>query len=319
LEEATKRDLDCEQPQKLTIAAVGATCSDPAYVVRSPPGVFARGAGLSLGSGVASALRNHHNVAVEALAALHYASGKVAYTSPSAFGEAFEPSQDWRDAWETLTETSNSKAENLEGLVHRSPNQFIREKVEPAVKAFSKGFKSVGKHKSEEALAQCTLKAARAAGEFVRNSLSKLYNLGFWTASWNPAACHVCKEALNIIDSSKSVLEQEAVLSFALVVGLAASAIDSVVLTDSPRQIIIEAEQALRDNTELLTPTADRDCAGVKEQARALVEVFAGKQPGSGGGSSSSGLNSPGEAIAILVPGPNLLVPKSKPAAKKAS
>jgi hypothetical protein len=144
LEEATKRDLDCEQPQKLTIAAVGATCSDPAYVVRSPPGVFARGAGLSLGSGVASALRNHHNVAVEALAALHYASGKVAYTSPSAFGEAFEPSQDWRDAWETLTETSNSKAENLEGLVHRSPNQFIREKVEPAVKAFSKGFKKRG-------------------------------------------------------------------------------------------------------------------------------------------------------------------------------
>jgi hypothetical protein len=130
----------------------------------------------------------------------------------------------------------------------------------------------------------------------------------------------VCKEALNIIDSSQSVLEQEAVLSFALVVGLAASAIDSVILSDSPRQIIIDAERALRDNTELLTPIADRDFTVVREQARALVEAFAGTHPGGGCGSSSSGLNSPGEAIAVLVPpGPDLLVPKSKPAAKRAS
>jgi hypothetical protein len=280
--------------------------------------VAAKGAGLSLGSGVASALRNHHNVAVEALTALHYASAKVAYTSPSAFGKDFEPSQDWQDAWKTLVETSNSKAEHLEGLVHRSPNQFIREKVEPAIKGFSKGFKS--KHKSEEALTQCTLKAARAGGEFVRNSLSKLYNLGFWTASYNPAASHVCKEALNIIDSSQSVLEQEAVLSFALVIGLTASAIDSVILSDSPQQIIIDAEQALRNNTELLTPAEGQDLAVVREQARALIEAFAGSQPGGGGESSGSGLNSPGEAIAILVPpGPSLLVPKSKPAAKRAS
>jgi hypothetical protein len=264
---------------------------------------------------VASALRNHHNVAVEALSALHYASARVAYTSPSAFGKDFEPSQDWQDAWKALVEASNVKAEQLEGLVHRSPDLFIREKIEPSIKAFSKGFKS---KRSGEALAQCTLKAARAGAEFVRNSLSKLYNLGLWTASYNPAASHVCKEALNIIDSSQSVLEQEAVLSFALVIGLAAFAIDSVILSNNPQTIITDAEQASRDHTELLTPAEGQDLTVVREQARALVEAFAGSRPGGGAESSESGLNNPGEAIAALVrPGPDLLVPKAKPAAKR--
>jgi hypothetical protein len=260
-------------------------------------------------------LRNHHNVAVEALSALHYASARVAYTSPSAFGKDFEPSQDWQVAWKALVEASNVKAEQLEGLVHRSPNQFIREKIEPSIKGFTKGFKS---KRSGEALAQCTLKAARAGAEFVRNSLGKLYNLVLWAASFNPAASHICKEALSIIDSSQSTLEQEAVLSFALVIGLTALAIDSVILSDNPQSIIIDAEQALRDHTELLAPVEGQDLSVVRDQARALIEAFAGSRPSGDGESSGSGLNNPGEAIAVLVPpGPDLLVPKSKPAAKR--
>jgi hypothetical protein len=231
------------------------------------------------------------------------------------FGKDFEVPQDWEVSWKALIEASNVKAGQLEGLVHSSPNQWIREKVEPSTRGFTKGFKS---KRSGEALAQCTLKAARAGAEFVRNSLGKLYNLVLWPASFNPAASHICREALNIIGSSQSILEQEAVLSFALVIGLAAWAIDAINLSDNPQSIIVDAEQALRDHSELLTPAEGQDPTVVREQARALVEAFAASRPGDDAEASGSGLNNPGEAIAALVrPGPDLLVPKAKPAAKR--
>jgi hypothetical protein len=264
---------------------------------------------------VASALRNHHNVAVEALSALHYASTRVSYTSPNLFGKDFEVPQDWEDAWKALIKASNAEATRLEGLVHSSPSQWIRQKIEPSVKGFTKGFK--GK-RSGEALAHCTLKAARAGAEFVRNSLAKLYNLVLWPAAFNPAACHICREALDIANSSQSTLEQEAALSFALVIGLAAWAIDAVILSNNPQSIIADAEAALREHSELLIPAEGQDLSVLRDQARALVEVFAASQPSGDAEASGLGLDNPGEAISTLVrPGPDLLVPKAKPAARR--
>jgi hypothetical protein len=252
-------------------------------------------------------------VAVEALSALHFASAKVSYTSPNVFGTNFEVPRDWENAWKTLIKSSDAEATRLKNLVNGSPNQWIRQKIEPAVKGFARGFK--GK-RSGEALAHCTLKAARAGAEFVRGSLSKLYNLALWPAAFIPAAGHICRGALEIADSSQSILEQEAALSFALVIGLAAWAIDAVVLSSPPQSIIEDAEAALREHSELLIPIEGQDHSVVRDQAKALVEVFAASQPSGEAKASGLGLDNPGEAISTLVRlGPDLLVPKAKPAA----
>jgi hypothetical protein len=242
----------------------------------------------------------------------------VAYTSPFAFGrvpETFEPQQCWLEAWQILSDVSDAKVKNLEKLTHCSPNRFIRDKVAPAVKSASKGYSSSGRPESRSALSHCTLKAARAAGEFVRHSLDKLYNSECWATVWVPAAARICEEGLKIIDSSASPLEQEAVLSFSLVVGLSATTIEATVLTDSPKQITLEAERSLQNISELLAPSEDQNFTGVREQAKAFVQIFAGRRPG-GSGSSGSGFQRPGEALTILVPKPDLLVPKAKPVKK---
>ena len=101
----------------------------------------------------------------------------------------------------------------------------------------------------------------------------------------------------------------EAVVSFAVVVGLASAALEASNLTGSPKQILLESEKVLKGYADLLVPVRDLEYAIPLEQAEALIQSFAERPPST---SSLSELQAPGEALSVIADKPNLLVAKAK-------